>query len=417
MSTTRARTLDLKRLRDAVAGIDAAVRVRLRLQPAGGDGDKVFPPTYAGAVYAWEDRLINGGLVRTVLLDSVQSQANRLEEALLEAYRSGAIGLPVVEVDFSQDMPEDGRRYTSLDVPHRIFDAIIRDSLMDGQPFPDTDLGRRVAKATTRDATDLFGVCPTALVFGAWNSTGMRSGIGNKFARALASEVVAVRAVHGVRTGGRLDPLGITRVDLYKSNEGDWTAEPAKAERDAKGNPVPFRRKKEDKGKPSEINHGNVTPDIARDGKTKEALSGGVTMEYALQTTVLSLAALRKLHFPDGSGSTAPGRDTAARTVLAALGLAAIAFRREQGYHLRSRCELTPEEEPVFALVKSAKDVETFVLSTDEAATLLQAAVAEATKKYKLPWRVEPVLLRPKPALVALVRKSREVSPDAEEAP
>ncbi len=55
-------------------------------------------------------------------------------------------------------------------------------------------------------------------------------------------------------------------------------------------------------GKPSEINHGNVTPDLVRAERTKEPLPGGVTMAYAFQTAVLSLPAVRRLRFPDDKG-------------------------------------------------------------------------------------------------------------------
>ena len=40
-------TLDLKDLREIVTK-KAAVRRRQRLQPVGGKGDKIFPPTYPG---------------------------------------------------------------------------------------------------------------------------------------------------------------------------------------------------------------------------------------------------------------------------------------------------------------------------------------------------------------------------------
>ena len=83
--------LDLKTLNSAITNSAAAFRSRTRLQPAGGEGDKVFPPTYAGAVYAKEDRQINGAKVPCVLLDSVQAQANRLEEALQRALDAGTL--------------------------------------------------------------------------------------------------------------------------------------------------------------------------------------------------------------------------------------------------------------------------------------------------------------------------------------
>lgn len=54
------RTLTLEVVRDAVKGSAAAFRCRRRLQPAGGEGDKVFPPAFAGGVYAIEQRRIAG---------------------------------------------------------------------------------------------------------------------------------------------------------------------------------------------------------------------------------------------------------------------------------------------------------------------------------------------------------------------
>jgi hypothetical protein len=73
------------------------------LQPAGGAGDKVFPPTYGGAVYAVERSPIPGREhpIDCVLIDSVQSQANRMEEALQEAVNEGRLNIPVTEVDFA----------------------------------------------------------------------------------------------------------------------------------------------------------------------------------------------------------------------------------------------------------------------------------------------------------------------------
>jgi CRISPR-associated protein Csb1 len=92
------RALDLTTLKQAVAGTAAALRCVTELQPAGGEGDKVFPPTYEGGKYAFEARLVPGReeAVPCVLLDSVQSQANRMELALLDAWRAGLLPLPVV---------------------------------------------------------------------------------------------------------------------------------------------------------------------------------------------------------------------------------------------------------------------------------------------------------------------------------
>src|SRR5687767_3826632 len=87
-------------LKDAVAGTIAAVRAVTTLEPAGGPNDKLFPPTYikegkAETKYAFEYRRLGDKIVSTVLIDSVASQANRMEEALLEAWRRNDLGFPV----------------------------------------------------------------------------------------------------------------------------------------------------------------------------------------------------------------------------------------------------------------------------------------------------------------------------------
>ena len=101
-------TFDL--LRDAIAGNAVALRSRMSLQPAGGEGDKVFPPSYAvdgrsDHKYAVEERQVGEGdkTTVTVLLDSVASQANRAELALLEGWERGELTFPVPYVDFSED--------------------------------------------------------------------------------------------------------------------------------------------------------------------------------------------------------------------------------------------------------------------------------------------------------------------------
>ena len=58
--------LTFERLRDAVGGDVVALRSRMTLQPAGGEGDKVFPPSYAveGRAhhkYAVEERQVGDG--------------------------------------------------------------------------------------------------------------------------------------------------------------------------------------------------------------------------------------------------------------------------------------------------------------------------------------------------------------------
>ena len=72
---------------------------------------------------------------------------------------------------------------SSLEAPHRVADALFRDSLLDGVMFRKSDTGRVLDTADVRNAAGLFGLCPTALVFGLWDSTGPRGGLGAKFQR------------------------------------------------------------------------------------------------------------------------------------------------------------------------------------------------------------------------------------------
>src|SRR5258705_1728600 len=98
--------MDLSNLTDMISK-DAALRRRQRLQPVGGRGDKIFPPTYPGERrddsprHVYERRRLNDREIWCVLVDSVQSQANRLEECLLQSIEDG-LPIPHVVVDFSK---------------------------------------------------------------------------------------------------------------------------------------------------------------------------------------------------------------------------------------------------------------------------------------------------------------------------
>jgi CRISPR-associated protein Csb1 len=413
-------SLDLKTLVALVIDSGVAIRVRQKLQPAGGAGDKVFPPTYATGdnklKYAVENRRVAGGDVPVILLDSVASQANRMEEALLAAWEGRALDFPVIGVNFSaDDNLADLGSVTTLQAPHRIADAILRDSTSeDGKVlFRDMPEGKAFTEATFRNATAVYRLCPTALIFGVWDSTGPKGGMGAKFQRALTSEIVAIGASHGRKVSSRIDPLGIqANVPVYHraDDESNWTISESDAKRD-KGKLVPFSRtKKEGKGNPSAVNHSNIAPSI-------DEFAGGVTFDSALQTVVLSLPALRRLRFVTtsegtsliGDGKSPQARlrvEEAARVALAALALAAIVHQRDQGYDLRSRCLLVPDGPLKLELVAADGSSTEASLSRSEANDLLKQA-HEMAKAVGMGWDREPVKLRPASKLVALIKKSR----------
>jgi CRISPR-associated protein Csb1 len=395
-------TLTLTALRDAVANRAAAFRRVTHFEPAGGPGDKVFPSTYEGGNYATETRHIDGRKVDCVLMDSVQSQANRMEQALLDAHRDGLIKLPLVTTRFDQPGLKKHFTVTSLDAPHRVADALFRDSLLDGVTFRHSDKGRILDYADVRNARGLFGLNPVALVFGLWDSTGPRGGLGAKFQRALVSEMIGLDAMAGVKTSSRIDPaqimLGAGPLHHRKGEDAakpEWTL-------DTKGS----GKKLGKDGKPSEANHGNVTPSID---------VGGFTISGAMQTTVLSLTCLRRLRFPaDGTPESDPQVDLSARTALAALGLAAATLAQEQMTDLRSRCQLFPTASAAWELLADPdQDPELFTLSLTAAADLLNEAV-DAARAAGLPWEGE-IELTPSEELIELVRRSQELAAESGE--
>ncbi|MBK1692673.1 type I-G CRISPR-associated RAMP protein Csb1/Cas7g [Ectothiorhodospira mobilis] len=399
-------TLNLEILNAAVSGPAAAFRCRRRLQPAGGEGDKVFPPTFAGAVYAIEQRRVpeREDPVVCVLLDSVQSQANRMELALQEAMEASKIKLPLVEVDFSEHDPtgdveadlEAGRliervgKITSLQAPHRLADAILRDSELDGQPFRHSKLGKSLNTVSLANATPLFELCPTALLFGMWDSTGPKGGLGPKFERAMVSEIIGIGAEYNDdyrARGVRRDPLEISKNVPVVRNEDKSLHHVVDG-------------KEKGSVRPSEINHSSVPFDSP---------NSGVTVEYAEQTTTLSLICLRRLNFPLGD-KTGKAADQAARTVLAALGLCAATLAFESGVGLRSRSLLWPDGPMVWELLeRPGQPPRTFELTGEQAVALLEDTIGVA-REAGLSWRESPISLQPSVQLLELVRRSQNLA-------
>jgi len=395
--------MDIRQLNGMVEE-GAALRRRQILQPVGGKGDKIFPPTYPGEGrnpqprHVYEKRRVNGEDVWCVLVDSVQSQANRLEESLLAAISDG-VPIPHVEVDFTEAGLEGISRITSLDAPHRVYDAILRDSLYDGKGFMDSDVGERLAKAKAEDASALLEISPTALLFGAWHSTGQGGGLGAKFARSLVSEIVAVNVpvedvvvnprtgeidvrTSGRRTSSRIDPLGVLRKVKVFRGADDWSTTKEAAGKNAK------------EVKPSEINHGNITPSV-------QPL--GITCDYLEHSFVLSFAALRRLRFGGGV------RDAAGRALVAALGLVALTEQDARGYALRSRCDLVCDGKAPLEFVRPDGSTEAVEIDRPQARALYQAAY-DAALDAGFSLSPEPLRLTPQEKLVAIVKESQRLA-------
>jgi CRISPR-associated protein Csb1 len=336
----------------ALRGDRAVLRVTATYQPAGGQGSKVFPPTYPAArdepPYVIEQRTVDGQRREDVLLDSVPSQANRAEEALLRARRAGLAAFPLLELRHAGDVEVV---LTSLEFPHRYADAYLRDSLVEGTKFDKSPVGQAMLSSSLDDATGLFTHDPGSLVFGAWNSH--RKGRQQKFPRVYASEIVGWDPAVGSRNAGRMDPLNLVGAAKPGKEGDDWEFSPAAQK--AKGERL------------SVIGHGNIAPNPQH---------GGVTISSATRMATLSLAALNRIGFGTASVEAA----VAARAALAAYALLAdrLAFASPSLW-LRSGCELVLADERV-EWVHRGGETEAIAVTAEDAAEVFRLAVGAAAK-------------------------------------
>lgn len=201
----------------------------------------------------------------------------------------------------------------------------------------------------------------------------------------------------GVKTASRIDPARIVTkaAEILEAKDPveRWTHDPQLA-RQEKGKPVRFGD-----GRASEVNHSNIPPTI-------DSVAGGVTIDYAIHTVILSLAGVRKLSFN--------GSDVEARTVLAALGLLAITAAEERGHDLRSRCLLIPRAGHSLALeaVRGNGDTQPLRLDLEAAIALYSAAVSGLPEelRFSTPPGEPLARLNPSPKLAHLVKQSRALA-------
>jgi CRISPR-associated protein Csb1 len=141
-------------------GGPSALVMKEYLEPAAGPGDVIFPPTFAPPEDSKDGTagyVIDGeGENSVCLLDSVGSQANRLEPIFKAAEYRDLV--PQIEIQVRE------RVVNLLEAGHRAADALVRS----------TDLAAEVKQAflscAAGDAKPLAKIAPTTLVFGGWDS-------------------------------------------------------------------------------------------------------------------------------------------------------------------------------------------------------------------------------------------------------
>lgn len=336
-------------LKKACASGGASTLVSVtELKPAAGEHASVAPAKFVEgnkSTFAFETRYIDGEAARVVLIDSKQSQLNRAEAAIMQDIRAEhpvMRKLPRIEVTYEND----GRSiaYTDLELPHRFADGHIRAGKIDGQPATEHEKYRAVRNSTPADLSALLDTAPAAAVFGGWdslrkkNQLRLRSALVGEIIGVLADQARSGEAQLSRRGGARVDPLEMSvrlsaadMEQLVRSQEGELSDKfISKRREDIK------KAKKDTALSGSVLGLGGIPPQL-------EAL-GGAACQKIIRSWVLSFATLRQLRF--GKNEEA---NIAARALLAALGLSAIA-RAEQELYLRANCDLVEAEEPQVTL-------------------------------------------------------------------
>ena len=388
-------TISLPHLLDACRPGGASVLTSVTpLEPAAGPHASVAPAKFlegkgrtAKPVFAYERRFWDGEAVTAVLIDSKQSQNNRLEAAVSAAIADQDPVLartPRIELRF-----EDGQVYSDIDLPHRAFDGQIRAGTINGEPATAAQEYRKLRNATVADARPLLERSPITLLLGGWDAS--RKTHAGRYRSLLVGEIIGILSDQGrepevnqsKRGGARIDPLG-ARIQLDQA-EREAIADVQKSELSDKAYTNSYGKG----GKSSSLGLGGIPPSLEQ--------LGGVTCRAIIRSHVLSFAALRALRFD----SPTPEGDVACRALLAALALNGLA-RSDAELLLRANCDLVEAGPAVVTLDKRYGQKENFEpLSIEQAQELLSAAIDNAVQAANLTWDGSILVVEGNPTILA----------------
>ncbi len=328
------------------------------------------------------EKAVKGKSQKVVLIDSKQSELNRAEAAIEQGRQYGdeaAVKIPRAVVTYKT---ENGPvEYTDMELSHRIFDGHFRAGTIDGKLITENDQYRALRNSTPADMSALLNTAPAALLFGAWDSTRKSNQV--RLRSALVGEIIGVLADQEPGAEHRQARRGGARVDAVAASvkldakELSSLVDNQEAELSAKN--VAARRKEVKTAKTdarisaSTLGLGSIPPTLEE--------TGAVACRRIIRSWVLSLATLRQLRF--GQDET---KNVAARALLAALGLNAIA-RAERELYIRANCDLIESSAPVVTLDQRFGKKKTFApLTVEHTDQLLLEAIENAKKAGVADW-------------------------------
>jgi len=399
----------------------SSIVVKSDLEPLSGLDTPVAPPTYSTTtdvpfhVWGRQDNERFAG----VTINGVAAESNIVEACLARVAKDGELDLftPRIEANLldgieDEFLAEHPREIvlSVLELPHNVSDARFRDCEFvqsDGSavPFRETDFGKAILNSTRENMTGLLTYAPTVFLVGTWDTHAPQDEAHLRrvtrqqlcLRRAMTAEIIGHDVTIRPRTFTLTDPLGMdASIELRKldSYYGKFELKEGK--------------------EPSGAGLAAVIP--SEDDRKK---ASGVFVKRISYWANISLAALRRLHFPvQGNGgklSRSSEIDGSARAFLASLGILGLALRIEDGFDLRSGCDLRPIEKPKWTIYgPTTEDVLLSAEITPDMAYALYEHAYEIAKSRGFSWESTVYRLRPMPRLKAVIeanfRKLRDKS-------
>ena len=183
-----------------------ALVLKQELVPVEGEGTPFFPPTYAsGEKVPYNIDVLSDG-TKVVTVDSVGSQANRMEPLFGRAAGLGLESL-VPQIDITLG---DGRSVSILEAGHRLGDAVVRSTSLKTEAKAAFEQFR-----LSGDASAIAKLAPTSLVFGVWDSRDTQA----KVPRIVQSVIRAWDIDTLTRSAQYFPPVDYSTLDVFSEEE------------------------------------------------------------------------------------------------------------------------------------------------------------------------------------------------------
>lgn len=376
------------------------IRFTTSYTPAEGEGARIAPATYAGdetagraqgpaisdgtATMKLDDNgnIITDGRSRSVVIDSIGSQATRSEQALWNCREELSLpGLVLQEgdkalleevvrkkLDASKAKIEETIDFddlvdfflTTLNIyndqssswifPHRHVDGIVRfaSSTPDGKTevwTKDKELKKKLLQASPKDLKTLLEIAPNSAVYGYWLSTG--APINYKVSRSYSYDIIGY--------GASQINYGSTKIDTLPTNK-DYNY-------------------KLENGKLQEVTKDGKKPSSFLLGSVPSYSTAHITAESILGKGSILLGQLRALVSQDLTLDTA--QQEAAFQALAHIALLGHALK-EDTWSLRSGCTLIPERTYWTGVYPGQQEEQLEILTVEDLKQETAQAIAKA---------------------------------------